>query len=151
MDLCHLKNAELEPKFQKYKGRVVLRSDIVEYECGAFAVFTEQGSSASQITAAKVMDVIELPNCVGQAADAISAYTQVKMKDATTLLRIPKSECSDVKIRIPRHSEPRHVTRRKSQRRNAANAAQQLPLDRLLLSSRELQVRFPAGDHCAEF
>ena len=24
-DLCHLKNAELEPQFQKYKGRVVLR------------------------------------------------------------------------------------------------------------------------------
>ena len=26
MDLCYLKNAELEPKFQKYKGRVVRRS-----------------------------------------------------------------------------------------------------------------------------
>ena len=25
MGICHLKNAELEPKFQKYKGRVVLR------------------------------------------------------------------------------------------------------------------------------
>ena len=24
MDLCHLKNSELEPKFQKYEGRVVL-------------------------------------------------------------------------------------------------------------------------------
>ena len=30
MDLCHLKNSELEPKFQKYKGRVVLRSDTVK-------------------------------------------------------------------------------------------------------------------------
>ena len=29
MDLCHLKNAELETKHQKYKGRVVLRGDIV--------------------------------------------------------------------------------------------------------------------------
>ena len=28
MDLCHLKNSELEPQFQKYKGRVVLRGDI---------------------------------------------------------------------------------------------------------------------------
>ena len=27
MDICHLKNAELEPQFQKYKGRVVLRGD----------------------------------------------------------------------------------------------------------------------------
>ena len=25
MDICHLKNAELETKHQKYKGRVVLR------------------------------------------------------------------------------------------------------------------------------
>ena len=24
LDLCHLKNSELEPQFQKYKGRVVL-------------------------------------------------------------------------------------------------------------------------------
>ena len=29
MDTCHLKNAELEAKHQKYKGRVVLRGDIV--------------------------------------------------------------------------------------------------------------------------
>ena len=30
MDLCHLKNSELEPHYQKYKGRVVLRGDIVK-------------------------------------------------------------------------------------------------------------------------
>ena len=29
MDICHLKNAELEAKHHKYKGRVVLRGDIV--------------------------------------------------------------------------------------------------------------------------
>ena len=29
MDICHLKNTELEAKHQKYKGRVVLRGDIV--------------------------------------------------------------------------------------------------------------------------
>ena len=56
MDIGHLKNAELEPKLQKYKGRVVLRGDIVKDDSGAFAVFTEQGSSASQMTAAKIMD-----------------------------------------------------------------------------------------------
>ena len=37
------KNAGLEPKLQKYKGRVVLRGDIVKNDSGAFAVFTEQG------------------------------------------------------------------------------------------------------------
>ena len=30
MDMCHLKNAKLEAKHQKYKGRVVLRGDIVK-------------------------------------------------------------------------------------------------------------------------
>ena len=74
MDLCNLKNSELEPQLKKYKGRNVLRGDIVKYDSGAYAVFTEQGSSASQMTAAKVMDVIaRLPDCDGQAADAISA------------------------------------------------------------------------------
>ena len=58
MDICHLKNAELEAKHQKYKGRVVLRGDIVTDDSGSYAVFTEQGSSASQMTAAKVMDII---------------------------------------------------------------------------------------------
>ena len=55
------------------------------------AVFTEQGSSASQMTAAKIMDIISrLPGCDGQAADAASAYTQVKLEDAPKLLKIPK-------------------------------------------------------------
>ena len=95
MDICHLKNAELEAKHQKYKGRVVLRGDIVEDDSGSYAVFTEQGSSASQMTAAKIMDIISrLPGCDGQAADAVSAYTQVKMEDAHKLLKIPKSAVS---------------------------------------------------------
>ena len=41
MDICHLKNAELEPKHQTYKCRVVLRGDIVQDDSGAYAVFTE--------------------------------------------------------------------------------------------------------------
>ena len=40
-----------------------------------------KGSSASQMIAAKVMDIISrLPRCAGQAADAVSACTQVKWK-----------------------------------------------------------------------
>ena len=38
MDFCHLKNSELEPQFQKYKGRVVLRGYIVKDDSGAYAV-----------------------------------------------------------------------------------------------------------------
>ena len=35
------------------------------------------------MTAAKVMDIISrLPGCDGQAADAASVYTQVRMEDA---------------------------------------------------------------------
>ena len=41
MDICHLKNAELEAKHQKYKGRVVL------HDSGSYALFIEQGSSFS--------------------------------------------------------------------------------------------------------
>ena len=98
MDICHLKNAELEAKHQKYKGRVVLRGDIVKDNSCSYAVFTEQGSSASQITAAKIMDIISrLPGCDGQAAEAVvSAKTPVKMEDAHKLLKIPKSECPDI-------------------------------------------------------
>ena len=94
MDLCHPKISELEPQFQKYKGRVVLRGDIAKDDSGSYAVFVEQGSSASQMTAAKMMEVTSrLPGCARQAADAVSAYTQVKMEDAPTFFNIPKSEC----------------------------------------------------------
>ena len=79
MDICHLKNGALETKHQKCKGRVALRSDFMKDDSGSYAAFTEQGSSASQMTAAKVMDIISrLPGCAGQAGDAVSAYTQVK-------------------------------------------------------------------------
>ena len=60
------------------------------------------------MTAAKIMDIISrLPGCDGQAADAVSAYTQVKMEDAHKLLKIPKSECPDIWIRLPRHKWPK--------------------------------------------
>ena len=89
MDICHLENAVRESQFQKYIGRVVLRGDIVKDSSGSFTAFTEQGSSASQMTAAKVMNVIaRLPGCAGQEADAVSAYTQVKMEDAPVLFKI---------------------------------------------------------------
>ena len=56
-------------------------------DSGSDAVFTEQGSSASHMTAMKVLDVIaRLPGCAGQASNAVSAYTQVNKDDAATLL-----------------------------------------------------------------
>ena len=88
--ISHLKYSEFEPQYQKYKGRVVLRGDIVKDDSGSYAVFTEQGSSASQMKAGKVMDILSrLAGCAGQAADAVTAHTQVKVEDAHKLFKNP--------------------------------------------------------------
>ena len=109
MDLRHLKNSELEPQLQKHKGRVVLRGDIVKDDSGSYAVFTAQ-----RMTAAIAMDTISrLPWCAGQAANAASAHTQIKMEDAPSLLKIPKSECPDIWIRLPKHKWPRSWSSKK--------------------------------------
>ena len=71
MDICHLKKAELEAKHQKYKGRVVFRGDIVKDDSSSYAVFTEQGSSASQMTAAKV---ISYPDCQVAQDEQLTQY-----------------------------------------------------------------------------
>ena len=71
-------------------------------------MFTEQGSCASQMTAAEIMDVIaRLPGCDGQAADAVSAFSQVNWEDAPRLFKIPEAECPDVWIRFARHLWPK--------------------------------------------
>ena len=45
------------------------------------------------MTAAKVMDVTtRLPRCAGQAANAVSAFTQVKMEDAYKLFKKKKKQ-----------------------------------------------------------
>ena len=89
MDIYHLKNVELEAKHQKYKGRVVFRGEIVKDDSGSYAVFTEQGSSASQMTAAKIMDIISrLLGFDGQAADALSDFALVKIEDAHKLIKV---------------------------------------------------------------
>ena len=73
-----------------------------------YAIFTEQGSSGSQMTTAPVLDVIaRLPGGSLQASDAVSAYTQVKMEDAPTLLKLPKAQRPDLWIRLPRYKWPR--------------------------------------------
>ena len=61
------------------------------------------------MTAAKVMDghYIKTTVCAGQAAHAVSACTHVKMEDAPKLLKIPKSECPDIWVRLPKHTWPK--------------------------------------------
>ena len=88
IEIFRIRNWNLSTK--SIKGRVVLRGDIVTDDSGAYAVFTEQRPSASQMTSAKVMDIISrLPRCSGQAADAVSAYTQVKMEDVQIFGYVP--------------------------------------------------------------
>ena len=83
IDEARTKGAKVHFASLMDKCRVVLRGDIVKDDSGSYAVFAEQRSSASQMTAAKVTDIISrLPGCDGQEADAVSAYTQVKMEDA---------------------------------------------------------------------
>ena len=60
------------------------------------------------MTAVKLMDYsARLPDCYGQAADVVSAYTQANMDYTPRLLRIPKSECPDIWIRLPRRKWPK--------------------------------------------
>ena len=54
------------------------------------------------------MDIISrLPGCDGQAADAVSACTQVKMEDAPGSWKLPKSEYPDIRMCLPRHKWPK--------------------------------------------
>ena len=109
MDLCHLKNSELEPQYPKYKGRVVLRGDIVKDDFGSYAVFTEQGSPASQITVKKSHGHCIKSARMRRTSSRRSVRSQPKSKweNAPTFLSIPKSECPDMWIRLPKHKCPK--------------------------------------------
>ena len=94
MDICHLKKPVRTKNTKSTKDESLLRGDIVKDDSGSYAVFTEQVSSASQMTAAKVMDVIaRLPDRDGQAVDAVFAYTQ-----SQTGRRSKIAQSSDVRV-----------------------------------------------------
>ena len=94
--ICHLKNVELEAKHQKYKGRVVLRGVIVKDDSGSYAVFTEQGSSASQMTAAKIMDHLQIARLRWtNSRRSISLYPSENGR-CSQIIEIPKSECPEI-------------------------------------------------------
>ena len=78
MDVCHHKHAELFKSRQQYKGRVVFIRRHCKRRRGAPSrAFAEQGSSASQVAAAKFLDTIfRLRRMSRRANDAVSACTQ---------------------------------------------------------------------------
>ena len=95
MDLCHEKHSELnhgKPSDQRtYKGQVVFRGDQVRDETGYYAVFSEQGSSASHMAAGKFLDAIShFPGMSGSDSDAVGAYTQAV---SYTHLTLPTNRC----------------------------------------------------------
>ena len=114
MTLCHEKHSELNTSLssmsgqetaakveKKYKGRVVLRGDTVRDDTGHFAVFSEQGTSASHLAAAKFIDAIaRFPGNDGSDSDAIGAYTQVPLKE------LEDSEGIETWISLPKNRRP---------------------------------------------
>ena len=107
--ICHLKKCWVwRQKHQKYKGRVVLRSDIVKDIRGLMQYSLNMDHQHLKWQPQKSW--VSSPDCqvaMDKQQDAISAYTQVKMEDAHKLLKIPKSECPDIWIRLPRHKWPK--------------------------------------------
>jgi len=98
MELCHLKFFQLAKQFQKYKGRVVFRGDLIKDEEGAFALFPEHGASASSIEAARLVDIIaRRPGCNGFNVDAIKAFNHVKLG----------ADCPETWCALPRHRWPK--------------------------------------------
>ena len=106
MDLCHIKNSQLGKEFWTYKGRIALRGDNVRDENGSFAMFNEQVASASHsMAAAKLMDAIaRMPGNNGGNSDAVGAYTQVSLAEASKLLG--KDVVTTSWISLPPHRRP---------------------------------------------
>ena len=89
------------------------RGDVMKDDSGSYAVFTEQGSSASHMTAAKVLFVISsLPEYVGQASEhgrraKVIGITRIRVPsylDSCTAIPPPKN--------MARNSRPSSTTRK---------------------------------------
>ena len=107
MDICHLKNTELETKASKIQRSSCTPRRFCErwfwILCSIYWTkiisITNDGSKSHgyHIQIARVRRK--------KAADAVSAYTQLKKEDAPKLLKIP--ECPDIWIHLPRHKWPK--------------------------------------------
>lgn len=74
MNICSEKHFELPIDKCSYKGRSFFRGDTIRDETGFYAVFSEQGTSASRMPAAKFLDAIaRLPGNSGEDAYAAGA------------------------------------------------------------------------------
>ena len=96
MELCHLKNSELDNKLQNYQTRVVLRGDAIKDYSGSYALFTEERSIAKHMSAAKVLVTSRLPGWAGEATDAVSS--RMMLRKTIEIIRIWMSNLWDTSI-----------------------------------------------------
>ena len=105
MDICHLENAELETKHQKYKGRVVLRCHLVKNDSGSYALFYRTRIISITNDSSKSHG-LSSPDCQVAMDKQQTQYQLIlnkKMQDAHKLL----TECPEVWIRLPRQKWPK--------------------------------------------
>ena len=92
---CVEKNAELPEgnPSRKFKYRSVFEGNNVRTQTAEEAVFAELSSSPSSMEASKFGDFYgRWPGHSCQAADAIQAYTQAKLKGTKTWVRLPRDQ-----------------------------------------------------------
>jgi len=93
MALCHQEHSELAEALRRYRGRVVSRGDNVRDEEGFYAVFSEQGTSASHLASATFLDAIaRMPGNDGEDSGAIGAYTQCELEGPPTWITLPSDQ-----------------------------------------------------------
>ena len=104
--IYHEKHSELPKADRKYKGRVVFRGDTVKDIDGYYAVFSEQGTSSSHMAATKFIDAIaRMPGMDGEDSDAMSAHTQVELKNVSKFLG-KGCQFIDAWVTLPRYLVP---------------------------------------------
>ena len=94
---------------EKYKGRVVLRGDIVKTILVLPQYSRNKDHQHLNDSRQNIMEY-HSPDCqvaMDKQQTQYQAYTQVKKEDAHKLMKVPKSECPDIWIRLPRHKWPK--------------------------------------------
>ena len=87
---------------KQYKEEPRSGEDYVKDDSGYRERFTEQGTSASQVAQAKIMDTIcRLAGIMSEASDAGSADSQVHMSGAPTFLHLPWRQRPKVWVKLP--------------------------------------------------
>ena len=103
MDICHLKNEELEAKRSSCtprwycKRRFWVLCSI--HWTRVISITNDSGKSHGYH--------IQTAGLRRTSSGRSICFSQVKMEDAPKILKIPKSECPDIWIRLPRHIWPK--------------------------------------------